>query len=201
MMGKKENGIRELKSALKLLKRENLQLKRKLEKAEMDKLTGMLTRQAGEARLYAELDRFSRERRFPISMVFVDGDNVKAINDRYGHKRGDLTIRAISDAIMKAKRLYDIAFRYGGDEFVVVLPDTGKNGAKDFSGRLERILTEFGHISRSDQTALSASIGAATLGVNQIGGIRSMAKMLLDIADKDMYKKKRAKKETRMAPT
>ncbi len=180
-----------IKDKIERLKRENKELRAKLKAMEYDRLTSIYTRHAGEGRLYAELDRFSREKGKSISVAFIDGDRIKEINDRYGHREGDRAIKAIAKAIRKTKRAYDIAFRYGGDEFVVVMPDTGRNGAQGFLKRFTDHISDTAKISKTSQGIVQASVGISTLTSKEKGSIRELAKRLLSAADKNMYKQKK----------
>jgi diguanylate cyclase (GGDEF)-like protein len=187
MAKKKETRVGE---ELERLKRENKALRTRLRAMEYDRLTSIYTRQAGEERLYAELDRFSREREKPISAAFIDGDRIKEINDTRGHKEGDRAIKAIARVIKATKRAYDIAFRYGGDEFVVVMPDTGSKGAQMFSKRFRDQISDIASIPSKSSSTVAASIGISTILPNDEGKIKELAKKLLGEADKNMYRQK-----------
>jgi len=86
-----------------------------------DHLTGALSRQAFDTRLYEEIERAHRYK-YVFSLVFIDLDNFKEINDTHGHPRGDEVLIAFVQRIMDDLRTTDMFFRYGGDEFVLILP-------------------------------------------------------------------------------
>jgi diguanylate cyclase (GGDEF)-like protein len=100
-----------------------------------DPTTGLLNRRVMETVLSRE---FARAQRYgtPLTVAFIDLDNFKAINDRYGHDAGDETLRHISQRLLQMSRECDLVARYAGDEFVLVLPQTR---AKDGAVVLERI--------------------------------------------------------------
>ena len=107
-----------------------------------DALTGCLNRRALEARLRADL-RSARRRGSTVAVAAVDLDNFKEINDSRGHPVGDLVLQQFA-AIMKGIiRDTDAVARYGGDEFIVVLPDTGWQGALTFADRLRRHVNDY----------------------------------------------------------
>lgn len=101
-----------------LARRENLE-----EKSRRDFLTGLLNRSALEQEIGKELDRLIRYKH-KGSLVFLDIDNFKAINDTYGHAAGDLVLMRLSEILSIHSRTSDIVGRYGGEEFVLYLPDT-----------------------------------------------------------------------------
>jgi diguanylate cyclase (GGDEF)-like protein len=93
------------------------------EQAAFDDLTGALRRGAGIAAVEREIAR-ARRHKSPLTVVFVDIDGLKVANDRRGHAAGDKLIRALAQALKQGLRDQDLLLRYGGDEFVCVLPDT-----------------------------------------------------------------------------
>jgi diguanylate cyclase (GGDEF)-like protein len=101
--------------------------KRLEELSQLDPLTGLFNRRHLFARLEAELARLRRGH--PLAIIMVDLDHFKQVNDSQGHLRGDVLLREIASALAKTTRVTDVAGRYGGDEFVVVLPDTDANAA------------------------------------------------------------------------
>jgi diguanylate cyclase (GGDEF)-like protein len=103
--------------------------------ADHDALTGLLNR-TGLARLNEELETRERLQGFPYVLALLDLDNFKQVNDRHGHLFGDRALRAVADAISIAIRKGDIAVRYGGEEFLVVLPNTRLDGAADVAERI-----------------------------------------------------------------
>ena len=102
-----------------------------------DALTGCLNRRSLEARLRADL-RSARRRGSTVAVAAIDLDNFKEINDSRGHPVGDLVLQQVASIMKMIIRDTDAVARYGGDEFVVVLPDTGWQGALTFGDRLRR---------------------------------------------------------------
>jgi diguanylate cyclase (GGDEF)-like protein len=89
-----------------------------------DPTTGLLNRRVVETVLARE---FSRARRYgtPLTVAFIDLDDFKVINDRYGHDAGDKTLRHLSERLLLLSRECDVVARYAGDEFILILPQTG----------------------------------------------------------------------------
>ncbi|HNB54803.1 MAG TPA: GGDEF domain-containing protein [Anaerolineales bacterium] len=100
-----------------------------------DVLTGVLNRRAFHSAVEGELSRVKRFQR-PATLLYVDIDNFKAINDEQGHQMGDQLLEVVAQTIMKNVRAVDTVARLGGDEFAVLLPETGEAGAKTLAPRL-----------------------------------------------------------------
>jgi diguanylate cyclase (GGDEF)-like protein len=127
-----------------------------------DSLTGLFNRRCFEDLLSRELQRAERHDR-EFSLALVDVDDFKKFNDRYGHQAGDEALAMLGEAIRKAIRGTDLAARYGGDEIVIILPETRLEKAYDlFVTRIKReIETRFGHLS-GDRFCLTVTIGIAS---------------------------------------
>ena len=144
-----------------------------------DSLTGALNRGAFEQRLEAELARTERVAA-PCALVVLDIDHFKRINDTLGHAAGDTALRALADAVRTAKRRSDVFGRIGGEEFAVVLPDTGLGGATTFAEKLRR--------------SLRATMGDITVsfGVTDARSAGRTVRGMLHSADVALYDAKRA---------
>ncbi len=122
-----------------------------------DPLTGVGSRRLHEDKLQQECDRAKRYKR-PFSVAIIDVDHFKMINDVLGHAAGDQAIRKLADCVRREKRAPDILSRYGGDEFVVLLPETK---AAEASVLLERVRVKVQQICLDQGMALSVSCGIA----------------------------------------
>jgi diguanylate cyclase (GGDEF)-like protein len=129
--------------------------------SETDELTGTLNRRAFlsiAARTHSLAQRFGRK----YGVIMIDSDSLKTINDEYGHEAGDDLLRTMVQKIQDELRQSDLVSRYGGDEFVVLLPDTDSDGAKLTAERIrERIASTPLHIG-SQRISISVSMGVAT---------------------------------------
>ena len=115
----------------------------------------------------------------PVSLLLVDLDHLKDVNDRFGHPAGDAVIREVAETIRMTCRNFDFAARYGGEEFAVILPETPLEGAIQTAERIrERIsLIEFSGVGH-----ITASIGIANYPVNALG-----KEDLIRVADRALY--------------
>lgn len=131
-----------------------------------DGLTGLLNRRAWDEELVSEYKRTQRSG-MPCSLVMFDIDHFKRINDEYGHQAGDEAIRAVARMALNSKRELDIAGRYGGEEFGVILVDTDAQGAMVFAERLRHAVMN-NVVAYGDQAIrYTISLGVATLQKGQ----------------------------------
>jgi diguanylate cyclase (GGDEF)-like protein len=140
-----------------------------------DSLTGALNRGAFEQRLEAELARTDRMAA-PCALVVLDVDHFKRLNDTRGHAAGDAALRALAVAVSAAKRRSDIFGRIGGEEFAVVLPDTGLAGATTFAEKLRQSLPD----TMGDVTVSFGVTDAHTAGRTLRGMLHSADVALYD---------------------
>jgi diguanylate cyclase (GGDEF)-like protein len=149
-----------------------------------DPLTGCLNRRALELRLKREW-RAAKRRASPLAVLAVDLDNFKPINDTYGHPAGDAVLRELADVMRATVRDTDVIARVGGDEFVLVLPDTGWQGAITLAERLRRHVDEQ-TFAGAQEIPLTVSIGIALArGTDDV-----RASDLLEEADRSLYRAK-----------
>jgi diguanylate cyclase (GGDEF)-like protein len=136
--------------------------RRLLAAAVRDPLTGVYNRLHFDERLSAECASARRHRR-PLCLLMIDIDDFKPINDRYGHPFGDHVLRGVAAAIQQTIRREDVVFRYGGEEFAVLVRETGMLGALRLADRLrERVASiSFADDSVEDTVEVRISVGAA----------------------------------------
>src|SRR6266850_140529 len=128
--------------------------------SETDDLTGLLNVRGfaiAANRLFAQAARHGR----PTSVLMIDSDNLKAVNDGYGHAAGDELLRQLAQAIQAELRFTDVAARYGGDEFIVLLPDTPGKGAMEVAERIRNRIAGAPVKVDSRDLVTSVSIGIA----------------------------------------
>jgi diguanylate cyclase (GGDEF)-like protein len=130
------------------------------ELARVDPLTGLGNRRAFEEAMATEIAR-SHRTAAPLSLLVCDLDRFKAINDDHGHLAGDNCLRQVADTLRDELRGSDRVFRWGGDEFAVVLADTGELEALEVLARLEALVTRT--CARPDESPLHVTCGHATL--------------------------------------
>jgi len=127
-----------------------------------DYLTSLKTRGYFEQQLELELKRAER-RHSPVSLLMIDIDHFKQLNDKYGHQAGDQVLRDVASLLVKDMREIDTVARYGGEEFVIVLPETTHQGAMLVANRLRRSVetAPFFAGSPDQRTTVTISIGVA----------------------------------------
>jgi len=136
-------------------------------------------------------NEFKRAKRFlsPLSLLFLDLDGFKRVNDRYGHMTGSMVLREIATMIKNTVRKCDVVARFGGDEFTVILPNTGMDGAQRVARRIQQRMEAFRYPLASWTIKLSASIGISSFPEH----VKTRDE-LLKVADKAMYKIKENQK-------
>jgi diguanylate cyclase (GGDEF)-like protein len=165
---------------------ENAKLFAKVEDMALkDTLTGLYNRRYFQQILDYELNRAKRYHQ-PISLIFLDVDHFKRINDTYGHTTGDQFLKQIASKFASLFRTTDLAARYAGDEFVAILPSTDQEGSSILAQRILDVLGDHQVVIRGATLQISVSIGVATY--QDLEGIGSSG--LIARADKAMYEAK-----------
>jgi diguanylate cyclase (GGDEF)-like protein len=170
-----------LDSAYKELESTNVRLK---ETSFKDDLTGLYNRRFFSVRLEEEMSRYRRFNH-PVSLVLMDLDGFKAVNDEMGHMVGDETLRDIGQILMKHSRGINVVSRYGGDEFAVLLVETSKAGAQLYADRIRQIIEGYPF---SHRRPITASFGIASLPDDEA----TTSENLIRAADEALYAAKRA---------
>lgn len=153
-----------------------------------DKLTGLLSRNSFQGTLNQQL-ALAKRLATQFSVLFIDIDNFKRINDTYGHQSGDLVLNEIANLVQKGIRSSDTAFRYGGEEFVVLMPNTSCNDSLKLANRIRE---------RVEQHRITVEGGEIKLTIS--GGVSSYpthaesAEDLVYYADNAVYRAKGAGK-------
>ena len=127
--------------------------------AATDRLTGIPNRPAILAELFAEVERAGRYNR-TLAVAFVDIDLFKSVNDTYGHEAGDAVLRGVAATLRANLRVADTVGRYGGEEFMAILPETGAEAAVSLAEKLRQLVMGARyHVGGSDAVSLTVSIG------------------------------------------
>ena len=174
---------RRLTAAYDDLEQSSTQLK---EYSFKDEVTGLYNRRFFSIRLEEEVSRYRRFNH-PVSVVLVDLDGFKAVNDDLGHGAGDESLRDMAEILTRFSRGINVICRYGGDEFAVLLVETSKAGARLYADRIRQVLSRhrFAHGRR-----LTASFGIASLPED----VPPTAEEIMRAADEALYAAKRAGK-------
>jgi diguanylate cyclase (GGDEF)-like protein/PAS domain S-box-containing protein len=149
-----------------------------------DELTGLRNRRAFEERLVMEFS-MARRRKRQLSVLLIDVDDFKTINDRWGHAAGDEVLRRLGMILRTTVRLPDLPARYGGEEFVVLLPESGEESAMGLARRvMQRIAAE-----EWENEPVTISMGMSSMTESLMNGYQ-----LVELADEALYAAKRAGK-------
>jgi two-component system cell cycle response regulator len=152
-----------------------------------DPLTGLHNRRSLLDRLKQETERYARYRQ-PLALAMLDLDAFKPINDTYGHLFGDHVLRQVAETISHSVRTLDVAARYGGDEFAVILPQTEAQGALRVCERLLRNVSSLEVTQGKISVRVSLSLGLALYPGEGVASVED----LLRAADDALYRAKRS---------
>lgn len=156
--------------------------------ATYDPLTGVLSRKEGLAFMEKQLE-FARFNGVNVVVSFIDIDGLKYVNDTFGHAEGDELIKVVTTSISNTARENDTIFRYGGDEFILVLYNIDKKTASHVWSRIQRKFDQYNEISNKPYK-VSASIGFAEYSNTE----KQSVSELIETADTEMYINKQDKK-------
>lgn len=157
--------------------------------AALDQLTGLYNRRSGEQRLAEEISRAVRHER-PLTVLLLDLDGLKQINDRLGHAAGDMVLKGFAQRLQKAIRGSDLAVRLGGDEFMVLLPECRSEEVRHVIGRVEGLEVIF----NNEKILCRFSRGWTDFRTGET------SEELLRRADEALYAHKRASKQDQAGP-
>jgi len=156
-----------------------------------DGLTGAYNRHYFKQKIKKEVSRIRRNPTATLACGFIDIDDFKRVNDGYGHQVGDIALKEITHAILRSIRDYDICARYGGDEFVILLPGDALEmqiSLEEIGMRILKHVNEI-HIEQAADLTISVSIGMALLSAQTLD-----SETLLKMADHAVYQAKEAGK-------
>lgn len=184
---KVDRELRVLSEKLKDMEAESGELRERLDQAQhratRDPLTGLANRLAFEERIDLEIARYRRTLQ-AFSLIVWDVDFFKAINDTYGHKSGDKALVAIAKLLSKHCRQSDFVARFGGEEFVMLLPDTDAQAALSVAEKLRAIVGNSGFVANGNRLAITISGGISQFAANDT------QETIFDRADKGLYQAK-----------
>jgi diguanylate cyclase len=159
-------------------------LEKELEEAKLESKEDFLTKVSTKRALMNEIQRIEEAyKRYgtDYSICFVDIDFFKSINDTYGHEAGDVILSAVAQVLKKNARKVDFVGRYGGEEFVILLPSTGLKDSVKFGDKLRSMIENFKFIYKNERIKVTISSGIATRSANL------SETMTLEAADKMLY--------------
>ncbi len=162
---------------------------RLFESATTDNLTGLLRRETVLAHLDRELQRAIRYAR-PLAVAMADLDHFKEINDRYGHLAGDAVLKRVAQAITSGLRSADLVGRYGGEEFLFVLPESDEEGALVVAEKIRCAVADI-QLRLDGKTVLSVTVSIGLSSLTQLGGAAT-AEALIAAADRKLLEAKTA---------
>jgi diguanylate cyclase (GGDEF)-like protein len=158
-----------------------------VEMATRDFLTGLLTRRELLRRLALEVSRMRRIHA-PLSAIMIDIDYFKRVNDTYGHMAGDMLLKQLAQRLVRNMRNYDLLCRYGGEEFLVIAPETATAHARELAERLRRDIMESPFLIDLVDQMVSITVSAGVTGLQPGEGSEAM----ISRADAALYRAKAA---------
>lgn len=170
VMKEKDTIVHELTESKKMLEKYSTNLEEMVEQRTeilkwlsiTDPLTGLYNRRYFIEQIELEFKRSKRYSR-DLSLLMLDIDHFKLVNDNYGHQIGDIVLRKISSVIINLLRDSDLAFRYGGEEFMIILPETKSEDAINVAERMKQEIMNTQHNYASINFTVTASIGIVSI--------------------------------------
>ena len=188
----RDGRVRELNERLAALESANLDLLVKnsalAEISARDALTGLYNRWYVMEKIDSEMNRSLRHGS-PVSLIMMDIDHFKRVNDSFGHSAGDRVLRSVGQVLRDSCRVYDVAGRYGGEEFCIVLPETRVGNTTVVAERIRERLAASRFDVGEESVVVTASIGIA--GIESIEAEDELSPLsLIDRADQALYSAK-----------
>jgi diguanylate cyclase (GGDEF)-like protein len=188
----RDRKVSELEERLASVENENVDLVLKngllSEISARDSLTGLYNRLYVMEKIDSEMNRSVRHG-FPVSLLMLDIDHFKRVNDSFGHSAGDGVLRSVAQVLRDSCRVYDVPSRYGGEEFCVVLPETKVGNTTVVAERIRERMAAHRFEVGADSVIVTASIGIAGIDSVESEGIVSPS-TLIDRADRALYSAK-----------
>lgn len=153
--------------------------------AALDPLTGVYNRRFGLGRLHEEFERSIRSST-PLGLLMLDIDHFKSVNDTYGHQVGDRILKSVASIIRSILREGDVLVRYGGEEFLAILPAAASEDLRLIGERIRRATEESSHPEGDQTIRVTISIGGAAYPNQNV----EKESALLELADDSLYKAK-----------
>ena len=161
---------------------EEMAMKRRYESSIVDGLTGAINRKHFDDRLIGEL-AFAKRHRAEVSLLILDVDHFKDVNDKLGHPAGDAILRQLASTIRQALRVEDIFARYGGEEFAIIARGIDKVGALQFADRVRNLVGAKLFLHEEGSLPITVSLGVATLSECRDASVDQ----LIMLADSRLY--------------
>jgi diguanylate cyclase (GGDEF)-like protein len=171
------------------IERDRKRRKRIEQEALLDPLTGISNRRVMERHIRKEIKRYRRDGN-PFSLIFIDIDDFKAINDTHGHRVGDKCLQSLVTRMQEVLRGSDLIARYGGDEFMVFLSDTRQSTAQKIAEKLSGAISKMCFIYRNREIHLTVSIG-----LTQVEDGDARPEEIIERADSALYEAKNQGKD------
>lgn len=176
-------------NSIEALKRILLQISLK-EQAEIDPLTGIYNRRYFDSYIGREVQR-SKKYKYPITFIMIDVDRFKEVNDKYGHQVGDMILKGVGSILKGQTRKIDTVVRYGGDEFLIILPDVSNENIEGFINRIKTAVIQWNNQVKLLDFNIDLSMGIASWRPEENISIEKV----LNDADIAMYAQKREKNQ------